>query len=61
MADISYIRGMLPDGKAVPLYVGIDSGAFRGPRGVKVRMVEWAKSQGVFAKACGLLDEGTGA
>lgn len=57
MADVSYMHATLPDGKIVPLYVGIDSGALYGPKGVKARMIEWAKSEGVYAKGLGLLDE----
>jgi hypothetical protein len=55
MADISYIHGTLPSGKVVPLYVDAMGGPLRGMKG---EFIEWAKREGVFAKGCGLLDEG---
>lgn len=58
MADVSYIHAELPGGKIVPVNVGIDSGDLYGPKGVKARMIQWGKREGVFAKGIGLLDEG---
>lgn len=54
MADISYIHGTLPNGTVVPLYVDVVTSTLRG---VKGDFIEWAKREGVYAKACGLLDE----
>lgn len=58
MADVSYIHATLPGGRVVPVSVGIESGALYGPKGVKARMIAWAKEEGVYAKGIGLLDEG---
>lgn len=58
MADISYIHGQLPDGTIVPVrHDEAGSGPLWGPKGMKAQFIEWAKSQGVFAKGLGLLDE----
>ena len=58
MADISYIHGVLPSGKTVPLRVGVGNGTpMWGPRGLKAQFIAWGKEEGVFAKGIGLLDE----
>lgn len=64
MADVSYIHGVLPSGKIVPIHEDYPSGVFfyaqRGipGSGMKAQFIEWAKEHKVFAKGCGLLDEG---
>jgi hypothetical protein len=56
MADISYIHGTLPSGKVVPLRLGVYGGTLL--RSLKGEFIAWAKEEGVYAKGCGLLDEG---
>lgn len=56
-ADVSYIHGVLGDGTPVRLTDQPGSGPLWGAKGVKARMIEWAKESGVFAKSLGLLDE----
>lgn len=58
MADISYIHGTMADGTIVPLYVEVGSGPLWGPKGLKSQFIDWAKREGVYAKGCGLIDEG---
>ncbi len=58
MADISYIHGVLPSGKTVPVRVAVENGTpLWGPRGLKAQFIAWGKEEGVFAKGIGLLDE----
>lgn len=59
MADVSYIHATLPDGTTVPLNVtgNVMGVPLWGPKGLKAMFIEWAKEQGVYAKALGLLDE----
>jgi hypothetical protein len=57
IADVSYIHGMLPSGKIVPIRVELEPGIMM--RELKGRMIDWAKEHKVFAKGCGLLDEST--
>jgi hypothetical protein len=58
MADISYIHATLADGTIVPVrHDEAGSGPLWGPKGMKSQFIEWAKSQGVYAKGLGLLDE----
>lgn len=52
--DVSYIHATV-SGKIVPVTLGDLSSNFL--RGLKGDLIEWAKSQGVFAKSLGLLDE----
>lgn len=56
MADVSYIHATLPNGKTVPVQVGMDN--LTPLYQVKKAMIDWAKREGVYAKAIGLLDEG---
>lgn len=60
LADVSYIHGVLADGTPVRVQEGPDLmfAPLYGPRGLKSRLIAWAKSEGVFAKGVGLLDEG---
>lgn len=54
MADISYIHGVLPDGTPVSLHATYPMCFdYRNTVG---ELIEWAKQEGVFAKALGLLD-----
>lgn len=56
MADLSYMHATLADGTIVSVntaYLRL-SNSFT----IKRDLIEWAKSQGVFAKGLGLLDEG---
>jgi hypothetical protein len=55
-ADISYIHATLPSGKVVPLYQNYPM-CFP-IRKLKSVLIEWAKEEGVFGKALGILDEG---
>lgn len=54
--DVSYIIGVLPDGRRVPIHVGVEN--FIPRRAFKGALIEWAKAEGVYAKGVGLLDEG---
>lgn len=55
--DLSYVHGELADGTRVS--VTHLPAAFLIPRrNLKGAMIEWAKEEGVFAKALGLLDDG---
>lgn len=54
MADVSYCHGVLPSGEIVPVDVyitGVNFFKFKG------ELISLAKSEGVFAKGIGLLDE----
>lgn len=52
--DISYCHATLPNGDTVPVRVNASTGFIRSLKG---DLIEWAKSEGVFAKGLGLLDE----
>lgn len=55
-ADLSYVHGHLPDGTRVS--ITHTPAAFLVPlRQRKGVLIDWAKSERVFAKGCGLLDE----
>jgi len=54
--DVSYIHAQLPDGRIVPVQNHLNG--MMPMRTVKGQMIDWAKSEGVFAKGLGLLDEG---
>lgn len=56
IADISYIYATLPDGKTVPVSIGVDN--LTPLRELKGAMIAWAKREHVFAKDIGLFDEG---
>lgn len=56
IADVSYIHATMPNGKVVPVEVGIDN--CTPLHQIKKAMIEWAKREGVYAKGIGLLDEG---
>lgn len=60
MADVSYIHAVLPSGKIVPVNVtgDLQGVPLWGPKGLKSQLIAWAREEGVFAKALGLLDEG---
>lgn len=60
MADVSYIHAVLPSGQIVPVRVtGTLQGVpLWGPKGLKSNLIAWAREEGVYAKALGLLDEG---
>jgi hypothetical protein len=53
--DVSYIHATLPDGTIVSI-VGCPLN-FTPAWRVKFVLVDWAKEEGVYAKAIGLLDE----
>lgn len=53
--DISYCHGVLKDGTNVRIQITCGPLARRAP---KAGLIEWAKSEGAFAKGLGLLDEG---
>lgn len=54
--DVSYCHGELPDG--TPVHVHGGPLGIAGHKGmVKGELIAWAKSEGVFAKGLGLLDE----
>lgn len=54
-ADLSYVHGVLPDG--TPVHVR-GAGVYLIPRWeMKKSLIEWARSEGVFAKELGLLDD----
>ena len=58
--DISYVHGVLPNGRNVHINVQ-DSPMLRKGRGSKPYMsdmIEWAKREGVYGKRIGMLDEG---
>lgn len=56
MCDISYVHGVLPDGTPVSLYANYPMCFnYRNTMG---ELIEWAKREGVYAKALGLLDRG---
>ncbi len=54
--DISYVHGVLPDGKIVPLHQ--DFPMCFPVRETKKHLIEWAKEHKVYAVGVGLLDEG---
>jgi hypothetical protein len=55
--DLSYVHGELPSGMRVS--VTHLPAAFLVPRkGLKGALIEWAKDEQVYAKGCGLLDDG---
>lgn len=56
IADISYIYATLPDGKTVPVRIGVDN--LTPLRELKGEFIAWAAREHVFAKNIGLLDEG---
>jgi hypothetical protein len=57
-ADLSYVHGVLPDGTPVRLE-GIPAiFVARWKDEVLKELIEWAKSERVFAKGIGLLDQG---
>lgn len=58
LADLSYVHGVLPDGTPVRLEGLPALFRARWKQEVKKELIEWAKSEGVFAKGIGLLDEG---
>jgi len=52
--DISYCHGTLPNGQVVsiqPMHIFVPIRQFKG------ELIAWARSEGVYAKGCGLLDE----
>lgn len=56
VADLSYVHGTLADGTRVNV-TALPS-ALLIPLGARRRnLVEWAMSEGVYAKGCGLLDD----
>jgi len=56
LCDVSYVHATLPDGKTVPVQVLVSN--LTPLRELKKEMLDWAQSQGVFAKSIGLIDEG---
>lgn len=54
-ADLSYVHGVLPDGRPVRLTDAPMSCLARKRMGM---LIDWAKVSGVFAKGIGLLDQG---
>jgi hypothetical protein len=57
MVDISYIHATLPSGEIVHVHEDLPQSHLIPVRKVKGVLIAWAKEQGVFAKAVGLLDE----
>lgn len=59
MADVSYCHGTLPSGQVVSISVNGDvmGVPLWGKNGLKSKLIEWAKEEGVYAKGLGLLDE----
>lgn len=59
VGDISYFHATLGDGTVVEVnYDNLNwGGVLYGPKGLKSALIEWAKSEGVYAKGLGLLDE----
>lgn len=56
--DLSYVHGQI-DGQNVSIDTGAcDDQTLVPRRQIKGAMIEWAKAEGVYAKALGLLDEG---
>jgi hypothetical protein len=56
IADVSYIYATLPDGKTVPVQIGVDN--LTPLREMKGALIAWATREHVSAKKLGLLDEG---
>lgn len=56
IADVSYIYATLPDGKTVPVQIGVDN--LTPLRELKGAFIAWATRERVSAKNLGLLDEG---
>lgn len=54
--DISYCHATLPDGTVVDVQVGV--GGMVPKQKFMGVLIDWAKSEGVFAKGIGLLDKG---
>jgi hypothetical protein len=54
--DVSYIHATLPNGTTVPVQVMVDN--LTPLKAMKGALINWAKREGVYAKALGLLDEG---
>lgn len=55
VADVSYVHATMPDGSIVPVKgVAIYLAPFHS---IKAEFVAWAREEGVYAKALGLLDE----
>ena len=54
--DVSYCHATLPDGSVVPVNLTGDLMGMPYPK-VKAHLIAWAKSEGVYAKGIGLLDE----
>lgn len=54
--DISYIHATLADGRIVPVSARVNN--LTDFYKLKGAFIEWAKSEGVFAKSLGLLDDG---
>jgi hypothetical protein len=57
VADLSYVHGVLPDGSMVRLEGAPALYLAPWKKGVYAGLIQWAKDEGVFAKAIGLLDE----
>lgn len=55
VVDLSYVHGVLPDGTRVSL-TGLPSAFLVPVRDRKGCLIKWAQEEGVYAKACGLLD-----
>lgn len=55
LCDISYVIATLRDGKMVPVQVLVSN--LTPLRELKKEMLDWAQSEGVFAKSIGLIDE----
>lgn len=53
--DLSYVHGCLPDGTRVMLS-HLPSAFLVPMRDRKGALIRWAAEEGVYAKACGLLD-----
>jgi len=56
LCDISYINATLRDGRQVEVFHPLNN--LTPLRNLKKSMLDWAQSEGVFAKSIGLIDEG---
>jgi hypothetical protein len=58
--DVSYVQGVLPNGRNVTIH-GLQVMSLRKGKGsvpYARDIIEWAKAEGVYAKGLGMLDQG---
>jgi hypothetical protein len=59
--DVSYVQGVLPNGRNVSINIQGDCSRIRKGRGSEPYMsdlIAWAQDEGVFGKGIGMLDRG---